>query len=219
MRRHSRLLGMLPFNDVLTSEAELRAVVPGTPSERAQLKDRAEFDAESRRFIALSPFLLISTSAADGTCDVSPKGDAPGFVRVLDDRRLVIPERNGNKRFDSLRNLLTNPHVGVLFVVPGSDYTLRVNGRAWITRDPELLHPLTAEGVTPRIAVGVEVEQAYFHCVKSFRRSKLWMTESWPAADALPSYACAVFNQIKPANATVEAWEAELKESDAKLYV
>jgi len=210
---------MPSFHDVVTSEAELRAIVPGVPSERAQLKDRKGLDGESRRFIALSPFLLISTSAADGTCDVSPKGDAPGFVRVLDDLRLVIPERNGNKRFDSLKNLLTNPHIGILFVVPGSDYTLRVNGRAWITREQTLLDALAAEGVTPKLAVGVEVEQAYFHCVKSFRRSKLWMKESWPPADALPSYACTVFNQIKPATGTVEEWEQQIRESDAKLYV
>jgi len=209
---------MPSFDNVITSEAGLRAIVPGTPSERTQRKDRRGLDAESRRFIALSPFLLISTSGADGTCDVSPKGDAPGFVRVIDDTRLVIPERNGNKRFDSLKNLLTNPHAGLLFLVPGSDYTLRVNGRAWITHDPAILEPLAAEGVTPKLAVGVEVEQAYFHCVKSFRRSKLWMTDSWPAADALPSYACTVFNQIKPANASVDQWEKEIRESDQKLY-
>jgi len=191
----------------------------GAPSERAQLKDRRGLDAESRRFIALAPFLLISTSAADGTCDVSPKGDAPGFVRVLDDARLVIPERNGNKRFDSMKNLLANPHIGLLLVVPGSEYTLRVNGRAWITHDPSLLDSMTAEGVAPKLAVGVEVQEAYFHCVKSFRRSKLWAKESWPAAEALPSYACAVFNQINPATGSVEQWEKEIRESDAKLYV
>src|SRR4051812_24872140 len=206
-RRPALLLDMAAFQNLVTSESDLRAIVPGTPSERAQLKDRAGFDAESRRFIALSPFLLISTSAADGTCDVSPKGDAPGFVQVLDDTRLVIPERNGNKRFDSLTNLLTNPHVGLLFLVPGFDYTLRVNGRASITRDPSVLEPLTAQGVAPKIAIGVEVQQVYFHCVKSFRRSKLWAKESWPGADALPSYACAVFNQVKPANATMDQWE------------
>ena len=106
---------MIPFEQLVSTEAELRALVPGMPSERAQLKDRGGFDAESRRFIGLSPFLLISTSGADGTCDVSPKGDAPGFVRVLDDRHLVIPERNGNKRFDSLKNLLTNPRSACCF--------------------------------------------------------------------------------------------------------
>jgi PPOX class probable FMN-dependent enzyme len=210
---------MIPFQDLVTTEADLRAIVGGNPGERALMKDRRGLDEQSRAFIRLSPFLLMATSGADGTCDVSPKGDAPGFVRVLDDTRLVVPDRNGNKRIDGLTNLLTNPHVGLLFVVPGNDYTLRINGRAWITRDANLLESLVAEGVTPRLAVGVEVQQAYFHCVKSFRRSKLWISNTWPAADAMPSYACTVFNQIKPENATVQDWERTIAESDAKLYV
>jgi PPOX class probable FMN-dependent enzyme len=210
---------MTPFQHVLTTEAELRAIVEGTPSERAVMKVRSTLDDQSRQFLSLSPFLLMATSGADGTCDVSPKGDAPGFVHVLDGSRIVIPERNGNKRFDGMKNLLTNPHIGLLFLVPGFDYTLRVNGRAWITRDPALLECLTAERVVPKLAIGVEVEQVFFHCVKSFRRSKLWKSESWPGTDALPSYACTVFTQLKPANATLEGWEKEIKESDAKLYV
>ena len=210
---------MAPFQHVLTSEAELRAVVTGGPSERAVMKDRGRLDDQSRAFIALSPFVLMSTSGADGTCDVSPKGDAPGFIHVLDDERLAIPERNGNKRLDSMTNLLTNSHIGLLFVVPGFDYTLRINGRAWITRDPQLLDSMAAQGVVPKLAIGVEVQQAYFHCVKSFRRSRLWAYETWPGADALPSYACTVFNQIKPVNATVDDWEQQIKESDGKLYV
>jgi len=210
---------MAPFEHVLTSEAELRAIVTGAPSERAVIKDRGRLDDQSRAFIALSPFLLIATAGADGTCDVSPKGDAAGFVRVLDDTRLVIPERNGNKRMDSMTNLLTNPQIGLLFVVPGCDYTLRVNGRAWITRDAALLGTMAAQGVVPKLAIGVEVRQAFFHCVKSFRRSQLWAHETWPGVDALPSYACTVFNQIKPTNATVDDWEKQIRESDAKLYV
>ena len=210
---------MTPFQHVLTTEAQLRAIVEGTPSERAMLKDRGRLDEQSRSFISVSPFLLMSTSGTDGTCDVSPKGDAPGFVRVLDDSRLAIPERNGNKRFDGMKNLLTNPHVGLLVIVPGVDYTLRISGRAWITRDPALLESLTAERVVPKLAIGVEIEQAFFHCVKAFRRSRLWTTDSWPAADALPSYACTVFNQIQPTNATVDSWETEIRESDKKLYV
>jgi PPOX class probable FMN-dependent enzyme len=209
---------MTPFQDVLTSEAELRAIVEGAPSERALLKDRKGLDEQSRKFISMSPFLLMSTSGADGTCDVSPKGDAPGFVQVLDDARLAIPERNGNKRFDNLKNVLANGHMGLLFLVPGCDYTLRVNGRAWITREPALLESMAAQGVAPKLAVGVEVQEAFFHCVKSFRRSKLWNHATWPVADAMPSYACTVFNQIKPANANVEDWEEQIRESDAKLY-
>ena len=210
---------MTPFKHVVATEAELRAIVTGAPSERAVMKDRGRLDDQSRAFIALSPFLLIATSGVDGTCDVSPKGDAPGFVQVLDDERLVIPERNGNKRMDSMTNLLTNPHIGLLVVVPACDYTLRINGRAWITRDPALLETMAAQGVVPKLAIGIEVQQAYFHCVKSFRRSQLWAHETWPGADALPSYACTVFNQIKPANATVDDWEQQIRESDGKLYV
>jgi len=191
----------------------------GMPAPRSVLKERSALDEHFRAYIALSPFVLLATSGADGTCDVSPKGDAPGFVRVLDEKRIVIPERNGNKRFDSMLNLLTNPHIGVLFLVPGFDYTLRLNGRAHITTEPALLESLTAHGVTPRLAVGVEVEQTFFHCVKAFRRSSLWAKESWPSADVLPSYACLVFNQIKPSNATVDQWEKEIRESDGKLYV
>jgi uncharacterized protein len=210
---------MAPFEHVLTTEAELRSIITGSPSERAVIKDRGRLDDQSRAFIALSPFLLIATSGADGTCDVSPKGDAPGFVHVLDEGRLVIPERNGNKRMDSMTNLLTNPQIGILFVVPGFDYTLRINGHAWITRDPALLGTMAAQGVAPKLAIGVEVRQAFFHCVKSFRRSQLWAHHTWPGADALPSYACTVFNQIKPTNATVDDWEQQIRESDAKLYV
>ena len=121
---------MPPFQHVLTSEAELRALISGGPSERAQRKERPALDEQSSAFISLSPFLLLATSGADGTCDVSPRGDAAGFVRVLDDHRLVIPERNGNKRIDGMQNILSNPHVGLIFLVPGCDYTLRVNGRA-----------------------------------------------------------------------------------------
>src|SRR5262249_57629143 len=117
------------FKAVVTSESELRALM-GTPSEGAVKKDLAPLDEPSRAFIGRSPFLLLATSDASGRCDVSPKGDAPGFVRVLDEHHLVIPDRPGNKRLDGLRNLLANPHVGLIFLIPGREETLRVNGRA-----------------------------------------------------------------------------------------
>src|SRR5438067_7039710 len=178
---------MPPFQNVLTSEAELRAIV-GFPAERPLLKERRTIDGHFRAFIAKSPFILIATSGADGTCDVSPKGDAPGFVHVLDDTHLAIPDRNGNKRLDGLKNIVSNAHVGLLFVVPGRDETLRVNGRAYITRDPGLLATMPAQGVLPRLAIGAEVEQAQFHCVNSFRRSHSWPQESRHAADALAPF-------------------------------
>jgi PPOX class probable FMN-dependent enzyme len=207
-----------PFEHLVTDLNELREMM-GTPGNRAVLKELHRLDQYCRAFIARSPFLLLATAGAGGRCDVSPKGDAPGFVRVLDDRRLVIPDRPGNKRFDGMSNLVDNPHAGVIFLVPGREETLRVNGRAWITRDPELLCECSAEGRTPKLAIGVEVEQCFLHCPKAFLRSQLWIPERWPARDALPSYACALFDQIRPADATLQDYERDIAESSEKgLY-
>ena len=209
---------MSPFNNVVTSEQELREML-GEPNPRSVLKERASLDAHFRAFIAYSPFLLLATSGADGTCDVSPKGDAPGFVLVLDDRRLVIPERPGNKRFDGMKNLLVNPHIGLIFVVPGREETLRINGRAWITKDPDLLGRCVAQGKTPQLAIGVEVEQCFLHCVKAFRRSRLWAHTDWPAPEALASMAQVLFDQLQPAGVTVQDYACELEERTQKqLY-
>lgn len=206
------------FNDIVRSEAELRAML-GPPAPRSVFKERPALDAHFRAFIAHSPFLLMATSGTDGTCDVSPKGDAPGFVLVLDDRRLVIPERPGNKRLDGMKNLLTNPHIGLIFLVPGREETLRINGRAWITRDPELLNRCVAHGKTPQLAIGVEVEQGFLHCVKAFRRSRLWAHAEWPAPDALASMAKVLFDQIQPAGLTVQDYECDMEERNQKqLY-
>src|SRR5215467_7477896 len=212
------MTGMAPFQHVLMSEADIRELV-GEPLERSIRKERNDIDELCRAFITRSPFLLMATAGSDGTCDVSPKGDAAGFVKVLDEKRLIIPERNGNKRLDGIKNLLVNPHIGLIFVIPGCDYTLRINGRAWVTRDPELLSTMAVHGVTPKLAIGVETEQAFFHCVKSFRRARLWAHDQWPSLEDLPSYACTVFNQIRPENATLEDYERAIAESNAKLYV
>jgi uncharacterized protein len=209
---------MTPFNDIVTSEQELRDML-GLPRERSLLKERHTLDQHFRAFIARSPFLLMATSGRDGTCDVSPKGDAPGFVLVLDDRRIVIPDRPGNKRFDGMQNLLDNPHVGLLFFVPGREETLRINGRAWITKDPELLARCVAQGKTPQLAIGVEVEQCFLHCAKAFLRSKLWRHTEWPAPDALASMAQVLHDQIKPAGITVQDYQCEMEERNrTQLY-
>src|SRR5512134_3452917 len=149
----------------MTSEADLRALM-GHPSELAVRKDIGRLDEHCRAFIARSPFVLVATADARGRCDVSPKGDAPGFVLVLDARHLAIPDRPGNKRFDGMRNILENPHVGLIFLVPGREETLRVNGRATVTRDPALLARLEAAGKRPSLAIGVEVEEVFMHCAK-----------------------------------------------------
>jgi PPOX class probable FMN-dependent enzyme len=161
------------FKEIVGSLEELRALM-GEPSEVALRKDIGRLDEHCRAFIARAPFVLIATADAAGRCDVSPKGDAPGFALVVDDRHLLIPDRPGNKRFDGMRNLLENPGIGLLFLVPGSEETLRVNGRARIVRDPEWRARLAAQGKTPQLAIAVEVHEAFLHCAKCVKRSGLW---------------------------------------------
>ena len=145
---------MQPFEHVIVSEEDLHQIV-GTPTRpRAVLKQRPALDEHCRAFIGRSPFVLVATAGKDGRCDVSPKGDVPGFVRVLDERRLVIPDRPGNKRLDGMRNLLVNPHVGLIFLVPGREETLRVNGRAWITGDPRLLELCVVQERSAAVSAG-----------------------------------------------------------------
>jgi len=199
------------FKDLVTSEQELRDMF-GSPSERAVLKQQARLDEHGRAFIARAPFLLMATANAAGQCDVSPKGDAPGFVHVVDDTHLVIPDRPGNKRFDGMRNLLENPHIGLIFIVPGREETLRVNGRACIVKDADMLAPLAVNGKVPALGIGVEIEECYLHCAKAFKRSGLWQTESWADSCALPSMARVLYAQVsrvKPIDMTVEEYEQD----------
>jgi PPOX class probable FMN-dependent enzyme len=206
------------FQQLITSEAELRALV-GAPSDLAVKKQLDHLDAHARSFIARSPFLLLATSDAQGRCDVSPKGDPAGFVHVLDDKRLAIPDRPGNKRFDGLRNILQNPHVGMIFLLPGKDETLRINGRAWITRDEDLLARMEIGGKRPVAAIGVEVEELFFHCAKAFRRSLLWKPEQWGDISDMPGPARVFFDMAKPTDVTVEQLAERLEDGYRnKLY-
>jgi PPOX class probable FMN-dependent enzyme len=200
------------FKRIVMSRDELREIFK-IPSERAVLKERRAMDEHDRAFIAASPFLLLATANAAGQCDVSPKGDAPGFVLVLDDRHLVIPDRPGNNRLDGMSNIVENPHVGMIFLVPGREETLRVNGRASIIRDEEILDRAAVMGKRPPVGIGVEVEECYLHCAKAFRRSKLWEPEQWPDRKALPSMARVLWDQlpVKPA-ATPEEYERASEE-------
>ena len=200
-----------PFNDVVSSLSELRAMM-GEPSPLALAKDIARLDEHCRAFIAHSPFVLVATSNARGQCDVSPKGDAPGFVRVLDDAHLLIPDRPGNKRIDGLKNLLENPHVGLIFLIPGREETLRINGRAWICRDAEMLASMEARGKRPQVAIGVEVEECFQHCAKAFKRSGLWEPAGWPDLSEVPSGARVFLDHARPAGMTLEQMERRLDE-------
>ncbi len=150
----------------------------GEPSENAVRKSLDRLDRHCRRFIALSPFVVLATSGADGRADCSPRGDPPGFVAVLDDRTILLPDRRGNNRTDSLRNILENPHVGLLFMIPGANETLRLNGRAILTTDPARLEPLAINGRAPQSGLLIEVEEVFLQCTKALVRSRLWADES-----------------------------------------
>ncbi|MBN1094245.1 pyridoxamine 5'-phosphate oxidase family protein [Blastococcus sp. TML/M2B] len=171
----------------ITTEEQLRALL-GEPVPAALAKERTALADVDREWLTASPFCLIATSGADGSCDVSPKGDPPGFVRVLDDRTVAVPERAGNRRADGYRNILANPHVGLISLLPGRTDTLRINGRARLVTDAELLDTMVVKGHRPVLAVVVEIEQVFHHCGKAFLRSQLWEPESW-APDAVPSRA------------------------------
>jgi PPOX class probable FMN-dependent enzyme len=171
---------------VIRSEQELREIV-APPTGFVVDKAIDHVDEASRRFVEASPFFLLSTAAADGTCDVSPRGDPPGSVVVLDRHTLAFGDRRGNRRLDSLHNILANPRVGMLFLVPGVGDTLRVNGTARIVADAGYLTDMARGGVVPHLAVEVVVEELFLHCSKAFARSALWDPASWPGRGAVPS--------------------------------
>jgi len=159
--------------------SNLRAIL-GEKIPALDVKVSATLDEQTTDFVQRSPFLVLSTADAEGNQDASPKGDGPGFVLIEDERTLVIPDRPGNKLFYGLENILANPHVGVLFLIPGTTETLRINGRAEITRDPALLERLAARGKPAVVGIRVYIAEAFFHCAKAFLRSQLWKPETWP---------------------------------------
>jgi PPOX class probable FMN-dependent enzyme len=160
-------------SQVIRTEAQLRALI-GQPAEMTCAKISDRLNAMTRLFVERSPFVCLATSDAAGHCDLSPRGDPAGFVRILDDRTLLIPDRPGNRLADTLRNVLANPHIGLLFIVPGVTDTFRVNGRATLTVDAALLGPCAVEGKVPALGILVDVEEAYTQCSKAFLRSHLW---------------------------------------------
>ncbi|EDP62074.1 hypothetical protein BAL199_09770 [alpha proteobacterium BAL199] len=177
------------------SEEDLRSIY-GTPSRLASGKQLDRLDVHARRFIELSPFLVVSSQGADGLGDVSPKGDAPGFVQVIDDQTLLIPDRPGNNRIDTLSNLMANDGVGLLFLVPGVCETLRVNGRARVVTDQDLLAPTAVRGRLPTAGILVAVEEVYLHCAKALVRSKLWEDDHKIERRSLPSLGQMLADQI-----------------------
>ena len=201
----------------VTSLGELDALVP-PPGEGAAGKTMHRVERYARQFIGLSPFCCLATSDGKGHADVTPRGDKPGFVRVLDDKTLLIPERPGNNRMDSLRNIIQHPSLGLLFLIPGFEDTLRVNGRGRVTRDPGLLADSAVDGKLPKFGVLVAVDEVFFHCAKAFRRSRLWDPTAQLARNTMPTLArmimdqmAEVANEAPPAQAEVAAVDAEIE--------
>jgi len=203
--------------DIIEDIAELRELY-GTPAERAVKKQLPRLEKHSRAFIALSPFLVIASADPAGRVDASPKGDAPGFVHVIDDETLLIPDRLGNNRVDTISNLLAAPGVGLIFFVPGLRETLRVNGRARITTDPALLEACAVDGKAPRSGILVSAEEVYFHCGKALIRSDLWNPAKHIKQSDFPSLGRIITEQIGEGG-SVEAAERYTEESyRTRLY-
>ncbi|NHN31049.1 pyridoxamine 5'-phosphate oxidase family protein [Paenibacillus agricola] len=207
-----------PFQQIITSEQEIRDLV-GYPSELVQKKTITHIDQHCRDFIALSPLLFVSTADGQGRCDVSPRGDAPGFVLVMDKQHLVIPERPGNRRIDSFRNILENPRIGLLFMIPGLEETLRMNGKAVIIKDEAILGRMKARDKQPLLGIGVEVEECFIHCAKAFKRSGVWDAKTWSPGNALPSIPAILAAHVNSKAYPIDVIEKGLQESYVKrLY-
>jgi PPOX class probable FMN-dependent enzyme len=172
----------------ITSEDDLRARFR-QPSQRAATKVVDRIDEAKARFIALSPLVLLATSGADGRCDLSPRGGPPGFVTVLDERHVALPDLGGNNRLDSYGNIVANGHAGLLFVVPTRDETVRVNGPAVLSTDPAVLDRCHPGLRRPSLALVVETEEVFGHCTKAFRRAGVWHPDTWAAYALAPDYA------------------------------
>lgn len=197
---------------LVTTADDLRSLFPPTHALAIQ-KSLDHLDRHAMDFVARAPFLCIGTQSPEGRADVSPRGDPRGFVKILDDRTLLIPDRPGNNRLDTQTNILANPAVGLLFMVPGFDDTLRVNGTAQITRDPDLLAQLSVNDRLPTVAIVVHVGEVFLHCAKAFRRSRLWDPGQRQDRGAMPSLVRMILDQTTGAPETPE----EMQKIDADL--
>ena len=208
----------LTFDATITSQAQLRELMGEPVHPIVVAKTMSALDGHCRTFIARSPFVLISSADGDGRMDISPKGDPAGFVRVLDDHTLAIPDRPGNQRFDTLRNLIDNPRVGLIFLIPGKRETLRVSGTARIVTDLALRETMAIKGKSPALVLVVDVEEAFFHCAKCMIRSAMWQPDQWPSLEGLPSLAEAM-KGAPAVDMPIEAMQAAITYDEAeRLY-
>ncbi len=204
------------FTNVITEEARLREIF-GWPTERARNKQIDRLDDHCRAIIGKSPFILLGTSNTSGRCDVSPKGDYPGIVRVLDDKTIAIPDLPGNNRLDTLTNMVDNPQVGLIFMIPGMNETLRINGKVRLVLDAGLLESMAFQGKLPKLAIVVDVEEVFSHCPKAFMRSRLWTDENRIERSELPSFAEILRDHAGLVECDVEELQKELDHRAATM--
>jgi PPOX class probable FMN-dependent enzyme len=199
---------------VVTDEQSLRSLYHPTHP-LAALKSLNALDKHARDFISRSPFVCVGTQSADGKADVSPRGDPVGFIKILDDRTLAIPDRPGNNRLDTLVNILANPNVGLLFIIPGFDDTLRINGQARLVTDPAILETMSVEGRVPKLAIVLAIREVFMHCAKAFRRSHLWEPDHFQDRSEMPSLVKIILDQTTGAPADA----GEQRKLDEELEV
>jgi PPOX class probable FMN-dependent enzyme len=203
--------------DIVAGENDLRSMFR-EPAELARGKSLRRLDKHCRNFIAHAPFLCIGTSGPDGHGDVSPRGDAPGFVKVLDDTTLIIPDRPGNNRLDSMANIMHNPNVGLLFMIPGMEETLRVNGRASVVRDAALLGEFEVNRRAPTVAIMIEIDEAFLHCSKALKRARLWDEDAKIDRKTFPPLGQMLKDQMDTSMSAEEAEEKVQHSIKTRLY-
>jgi PPOX class probable FMN-dependent enzyme len=209
---------MLQVDEEITDIERLRELLPEHKGSNTDLKVTDQLNAVARKFIAAAPFVIVATKASQGLIDVSPKGDPAGFVEVFDDKTLIIPDRLGNHRVDGFVNILTDPNVGIIFVVPGHGDTLRVAGKARIVKDQKINERLSVNNKQPMLAMVVDVEEVFMHCSKAFIRSRLWHPDRWPPRGTAPTLAEWVVGTVGREQTVEEVQVIHTDDEQNRLY-
>ena len=208
---------MKKFKEIIKTREEFRSIMK-EPSELVTRKTLLYLDKHCGAFINRSPFILLATADANGNVDISPRGDPIGFVKILDEKTLLIPDRPGNRRADSIENILQNPKVGLFFLIPGKTETLRISGTATVVRDSDIRDSMAIKGKSPDFVIAVEVQEAFFHCSKCMIRSQLWKPDQWPNLDGLPNLAETMVDAGNLELSKEDMHEIVLKDEKERLY-
>jgi len=209
---------MLTVDEQITSVSRLRELLPTEGFTNTFLKVTDQLNDVARKFIATAPFIIVATKSSEGLIDVSPKGDPVGFVEVYDDKTLIIPDRLGNHRVDGFQNILEDPNVAILFIVPGHGDTLRIAGKARIVKDSAINKRHAINGREPLLAMVVEVQEAFMHCSKSLIRSRLWQPDNWPVRKTAPTLAEWVLATVEREQTLNEVQDDHSSDEKTRLY-